>query len=93
MDPNVLFLLLAGLACPIGMGAMMWWMNRNMSAHQGHTPDDHMPASVTERLALLYERRRLLEAEIAELEAQRNALLSDESLIADEYELASREVR
>jgi hypothetical protein len=32
------FLGLAALACPIGMGAMMWFMSRGKHAEPSHTP-------------------------------------------------------
>ncbi len=66
MEPSTLLLLVAVLACPIGMGLMMWMMNRNMGGQQGHS----MPGqtSQAERLKALREQRRQLEQEIAEVE-------------------------
>ena len=79
MDPTIL-IALAALACPIGMGLMMWMMNRQqMDGQQGQAS---MPGHTSEadRLKALREQRRLLEQEIAEtekitaLEAQKEAL-------------------
>ena len=67
MDSNTLFLLIVGLACPIGMGLMMWLMNRQMSHHaEPLSSDKQKRLSPANRLAALHEERRILEAEIAE---------------------------
>jgi len=78
MDTSTLFIVLAFLVCPIGMGLMMWMMNKNMSEPSDHTtPGD---ISAKERLETLREQRRLLELEIEEvekiatLEAQKEAI-------------------
>ena len=76
MNPSTLLLLIGVLACPIGMGVMMWLMNKNMSSQSAMS--EHQ--SAVERLAALRAQRQTLEAEIAEvakiaeLEAKREAL-------------------
>ena len=62
---------LAVLACPVGMGAMMWMMTRGtkrgQSAERPHEPDvGSEPAS----LELLREEHRRLGEEIDRLEGQ-----------------------
>ncbi|MCC6611869.1 MAG: hypothetical protein IT320_00245 [Anaerolineae bacterium] len=85
MEPNTLFLLLAGLACSIIMGVMMWLMNKNMRHQQTHSASDgkQKGMSAASRLVELREQRQILEDEIAELtqitelEEQHKALLTD----------------
>lgn len=78
MDPSTLLILVAVLACPIGMGVMMYMMNRNAGGQQGHSMPGH--TSEADRLKALRDQRRLLELEITEaekitaLEAQKEAL-------------------
>lgn len=68
MDGNAIFLLAMGLACPIGMGLMMWLMNRQMSQHMEPLSSDKQKRfSPVDRLVALQEERRTLDAEIAEL--------------------------
>ncbi|HEX9924424.1 MAG TPA: hypothetical protein VGD99_17335 [Anaerolineae bacterium] len=65
MDFQYLVLLLAALACPLGMGAMMWWMQRGMS----HPPAGEPPPSPQlEASDGLVARNQALEARVAELE-------------------------
>ena len=66
MDPQFLILLLAALACPISMGAMMWWMHRSMS-HQPAAEVKPSPRQSPEAGSLV-ERNQALEARLAELE-------------------------
>ena len=86
MEPATIILILAVLACPIGMGLMMWQMNRRMESQSGHAmPGDRLNADPAERLAALRAQRQALQAEIAEtakiaeLEAKREALLSSQN--------------
>ena len=79
MNPNTLLLLICALACPVGMGIMMWRMNKPMNGQSNNAGFDTQPlVSSTERLAVLRRKPQMLEAEIAEtnrvaeLEAQRN---------------------
>ena len=73
-----LVLIIAALACPIGMGLMMWLMNRQTGGQHNQSMPGH--ASEADRLAALREQRRRLEQEMAEaekiaaLEAQKEAL-------------------
>lgn len=80
------------LACPIGMGAMMWMMGRNMGRpHDQVAPDPQKVAqSTAEWLATLRTQRQALEAEIvevtqlAELEARREALRQEKTPVVNE---------
>ena len=67
MNPQILLFAIAMLACPIGMGLMMWMMNKNMGGQQqGHSMPGH--TSGAERLKALRDQQRLLEQEIAKAE-------------------------
>ncbi len=92
METNTIFLLLVGLACPIGMGVMMWLMNKNMGhqSEQVSSPDKEKGISAIDRLAALREQRQILETEIAEmtriveLEEQHQTLLANPSSASEE---------
>ena len=80
MEPAAILRLIAALACPIGMGLMMWWMMKNMNGEQSHSTTSHQAPA--DRVAALHAQRESLEIEIAEaarlaeLEAKRQALLA-----------------
>lgn len=83
MSPLVLLMV---LVCPIGMGLMMWLMNKNMSHPSNQvSPDKEKGISAASQLAQLRKQRQSLETEIAELtqiaelEAQREELLASSS--------------
>lgn len=59
---------LALLACPVGMGVMMWVMARS-----GRRRDDGRPQAAAPSVEVLREERRRLDGEIARLEAREGA--------------------
>ncbi|SRR5581483_2115767 len=94
MDLSKILPLIAVLACPIGMGLMMWFMNKNMNNQGDHAKRaDQTPSNSAARLTALREQRQMLEAEIAEtarlseLEAQREALLSSQRPAPDDADV------
>ncbi len=83
MNPTALLYVVAALACPIGMGLMMWMMGRNMGGQPGKSATGSTQAlSEADRLQVLRQQRRQLEQEIAEVEkiaalqAQKEALVN-----------------
>ena len=71
-----LLLVLALLACPVGMGAMMWWMGRNMNNDQNKNDQAEQPAApenaeqpaAPEDAELLRDEHARLTAQIDQLE-------------------------
>lgn len=89
MELSTILYFAALLACPIGMGAMMWVMGRNMhSQNEQAAPDAQAPINASERLAELHRQQQALETEIAEmtklveLEARRDALRREQEIQA-----------
>lgn len=62
-------LILALLACPVGMGAMMWWMGRSMK-------QSPQPAPVGDNADELRAEQARLSAQIDQLESERAARLA-----------------
>ena len=92
MDLTTLVLGLAALACPIGMGLMIWMMSKNMRGqHSDSTTGDQLPTNPDKRLAALRKQRQALEAEIAEasrlaeLEGQRDAVRNGQVAVPDDH--------
>ena len=83
MELGTILVLAATLACPIGMGLMMWLMNKNMGGQSSSSY--HPPATSKERLAMFRTQQQALEVEIAEvarlaeLEVQREALFNSKT--------------
>jgi len=78
MDPTIL-IALAVLACPIGMGLMMWFMMRKQHGSMGAPQGALSPG---ERLARLEAEQRALEQQIA----AQNAVSPEEKLARLEAE-------
>ena len=70
--------LIPALACPVGMGLMMWVMMRGSRGDKGQPPadpwhprfehDDLGALTPDERLAVLQQRQRRLDAEVKALQ-------------------------
>ena len=74
--------LIAAIACPLGMGLMMWLMHRQMNGPAPKLTTGQNSTNPSERLAVLRDQRAALDAEIAataqmvDLENQRARLLA-----------------
>lgn len=97
MDVNSIFLLMVGLACPIGMGLMMWLMHRHMNQPQAPSSPEKKSQSIStaKRLAELHEQRRVLDAEIAtlsqgiEIEEQPRQVNSEPSSVLEDMPVSA----
>jgi len=97
MELSTLFYFIALLACPIGMGTMMWMMGKSKGGQkESALPDGQMTGKPTDaRLAALRARRQALEAEIAEvtelveLETRRKDLYKERALAVDKTDSAN----
>lgn len=90
MDLNTVLLLVMGLACPIGMGAMMWLMNKKTSEPQpAQSYERWTLVNATNRLAQLQEQRKQLDAELSQLSHAIEAQLQREQLPAEPYEVVT----
>ena len=64
MELSTILILAAVLACPIGMGLMMWMMNKKM----GGESHESMSGTDADRLNALRKQRQTLDQEIAEVQ-------------------------
>jgi arginine exporter protein ArgO len=77
MDINTLFLVVMGLACPIGMGLMMWMMNKQMNQNPNGLESSNEPsAQIEDRTAQLRLQRQLLDEEVKQLKDRNSAVVS-----------------
>jgi hypothetical protein len=65
MALQFIILLLIALACPIGMGTMMWWMHRSMNPSPAAEISPPRQPKTTEDIIT---RNQALESRVAELE-------------------------
>ena len=75
MDPTTLLIIVVALACPIGMGTMMWLMMRQgghqqmgMGSMPGMANEQHASNSAQDKLAALQAEKDALEEQIRALE-------------------------
>ena len=59
--------LIAALACPLGMGLMMWLMHRQMGGPAAQSTSGERTADPQARLAALRQQQAHVETEIAEV--------------------------
>ena len=96
MDVNTIFVLVMGLACPIGMGLMMWLMHKHTSQPQAPlSPENYQKSIGTAKcLAALHEQRRVLDAEITaqsqgiEMEEQSRQVVSEPSSVPEDMPIS-----
>ena len=63
--------LLPAVACPVGMGLMMWFMGKGMK--NSHTPEQGPAPAAPRSAEQLHSERNRIDAELAELEERDRA--------------------
>ena len=91
MDINTLFLVVMGLACPIGMGLMMWMTNKQMNQNPNGLEASNEPsAQVEDRTAQLRLQRRPLDDEKNQLNRKNSEVVSSITPIIDTHHITAQ---